>query len=305
MKIFVTGATGFLGSHLINDLIEHDHEVAVLLRHGSDTWRIRELLPRVKIIPGDLGSLETASNEIAAFGPEAVAHLAWRGVGNIDRNSPTQAQNIADCVNLAAKLIDLGISAFVGAGSQAEYGPYPRAITEDDLPHPTTLYGHAKLASYAMTSELCRQRGTRFAWLRIFSTYGPKDAPSWLVPSLIRTLSEGKRMALTACEQRWGFLHARDAASAFRLALTRRQASGLYNLGSSDAPPLQQTVSAIRDLVNPFAELGFGEVPYRPDQVMVLQADMRRLQSLGWKQEVEIHEGLSETVAWFNASKRH
>jgi nucleoside-diphosphate-sugar epimerase len=112
-------------------------------------------------------------------------------------------------------------------------------------------------------------------------------------------------MSLTACEQRWGFLHARDAASAFRLTLTRRDAGGLYNLGSFDAPPLEQTVSAIRDLVNPSAELGFGEIPYRPDQVMVLQADMHRLQSLGWKQEVDIHEGLSQTVAWFNARKRH
>ena len=155
-----------------------------------------------------------------------------------------------------------------------------------------------------MAGQLCGELGVRFAWLRIFSTYGPKDTPGWLIPSMIRTLRERRHMALTGCEQRWGFLHARDVAAAFRIVLTDPSASGVYNLGSPDAPPLRDTVTTLRDLVNPAAELGFGEIPYRPDQVMILQADIRRLSALGWRRRISLVEGLSETVAWHDASQQ-
>src|SRR5262249_35835453 len=152
------------------------------------------------------------------------------------------------------------------AGSQAEYGAYDRAIREDDEARPTTLYGKAKLAAGAMTEQLAIERGMRWAWLRVFSTYGPKDADAWLIPSMIKTLRAGKRMSLTACEQRWGFLHARDAAAGIRTVLENPATERIFNLGSATAPSLRETVTALRDMVRPDAELAFGDIPYRPDQ---------------------------------------
>jgi len=305
MRVFVTGASGFLGSFLVAELLEHGHQVAVLLRPGGDPWRISEQLSRLTTITGGFDDIETLLGPLTAFRPDAVAHLAWRGVGNADRNSPIQAYNIPDTLDLAALSMKAGATIFVGAGSHAEYGPYSRSIRESDVPGPTTLSGRAKLAAGAMAGQLCAEGVTRFAWLRIFSTYGPKDAPNWLIPSMMRTFREGKRMSLTQCEQRWGFLHARDAASAFRLAITRDDAEGVFNLGSYEAPPLRETVTALRDLVNPNADLGFGDIPYRPDQVMILQADISRLEALGWRPQIGLQEGLSETVTWYNAHQRN
>jgi nucleoside-diphosphate-sugar epimerase len=289
----------------VAELLEHGHQVAVLFRPGADPWRISEQLPRLTAIAGDLDHVETLRGPLTLFQPDAIAHLAWRGVGTADRNSPTQAHNISDTLDLAALSIEAGATIFVGAGSQAEYGPYSRSIRESDVPGPTTLYGRAKLAAGAMAGQLCAERRARFAWLRIFSTYGPKDAPNWLIPSMIRTLRGGKRMSLTKCEQRWGFLHARDAASAFRQALTHDDGEGVFNLGSPEAPVLRETVISLRDLVNPNAELGFGDIPYRPDQVMILQADISRLEALGWRPQIGLAQGLSETVTWYNAHQRN
>lgn len=302
MRVFVTGASGFLGSYLVADLLAQGHEVAVLLRPDSDRWRLGEAYDRLHVIPGALEHLEGLRGPLEAFAPEAVVHMAWRGVAGSDRNSPVQAANVADTVGLVELAAGAGAKIFVGAGSQAEYGPHDRAIREDDVPRPTTLYGMAKLAAGSMAMRLCQERGLRSAWLRIFSTYGPKDADYWLIPSMIRNLRSGQNMALTACEQRWGFLHARDAAAAFRLAITQAAASGIFNVGSPEAPPLRETVTRLRDLVDPGASLGFGELAYRPDQVMILAADVSRMLALGWKPEVSLDEGLRETVNWHDTT---
>jgi nucleoside-diphosphate-sugar epimerase len=304
MRIFVTGATGFLGSYLVADLLAGGHGVAVLVRPQSDTWRLRDLLPRLEVIGGSVADLSGLAPALRAFNPDAVAHLAWSGVAGADRNDPAQARNIVATVELAALAADAGVPVFVGAGSQAEYGRYDRAIVESDAAHPTTLYGMAKLAAGGMAGELAAQRGLRFAWLRVFSTYGPKDNPAWLIPSTVAKLRKERRMALTACEQRWGFLHAADAAAAFRAVIETPGAAGVFNLGSPDAPALRDMLMRLRDLVDPAAVLGFGEIPYRPDQVMHLQADVKRLAALGWAPQVDFAHGLRETVEWYVDNER-
>lgn len=301
MRIFVTGATGFLGSHVAEDLIGQRHDVAVLLRPGTRPWRLGAIRDRLTVIEGTLDDPSALGNGLRSFAPDAVVHMAWRGVGNSERNSKDQVRNIADTVEMVDLAADAGATIFVGAGSQAEYGPYDRAIAESDVPRPTTFYGIAKLASGLMAERRCAERKLRFAWLRIFSAYGPRDGESWLIPSLIRTLRAGGHMALTACEQRWGFLHARDAATAVRLVLESPAAQGIYNLGSPDAPQLRDTVRRLHELIGA-GELGLGEVPYRPDQVMVLAADMTRLEALGWRPMVGLDQGLRETLAWHAAA---
>jgi UDP-glucose 4-epimerase len=301
MRIFLTGASGFLGSYLVADLLAHGHEVAVLLRPASPHWRVAEMYDRLHVIVGTLEGLKGLRGPLEAFAPDAVVHMAWRGIAGAARNSPVQAANVSDTVTLVELAAEVGAKVFVGAGSHAEYGLYDRAIREDDIPRPTTLYGMAKLAAGSMAIRLCEERGIRGAWLRIFSTYGPKDADYWLIPSIIRNLQSGQHMPLTACEQRWGFLHARDAAAAFRMAVANAAGRGVFNVGSPDAPLLRQTVTRLRDLIDPDAVLGFGELAYRPDQVMVLAADVSRMLALGWKPEVRLDEGLRETVNWHDA----
>jgi nucleoside-diphosphate-sugar epimerase len=303
MRVLITGATGFLGSYLVADLVARGEEVLALVRPGSDLWRLAELRPRLRIIEGSLDDLARLRPILAQERPQAVVHLAWRGVDNLSRNEPMQARNVVAATELAALSAEIGVETFVGAGSHAEYGPYPRAIGEDDPPHPTTLYGMAKFAAGQMAARACSDR-VRFAWLRVFSTYGPKDAGSWLIPNTIATLRSGQPMALTECEQRWGFLHARDAAAAFCTVLLDRSARGYYNVGCPDAPRLRETVMTVRDLIDPGARLEFGKISYRPDQVMVLQADIRRLKALGWQPQVALDQGLRETVAWYDSLER-
>jgi nucleoside-diphosphate-sugar epimerase len=306
MRAFITGATGFLGSHLMELLVREGAAVAILLRPGGNPWRIRELLSRVEIIEGDLAAEKSWEADLARFTPDTVFHLGWHGVGNRHRNDEEQwERNVHGSVALARLAKRLGCRALVGLGSQAEYGPHEGAVSETAATAPTTLYGAAKLAAFHLCRVTLQASKVRFAWLRLFSCYGPKDNPEWLLPSLISALFQRKRPALTAGRQLWDYLYVTDAVRAMACVGACDRAEGAFNLGSGTAFPLRWIVETVRDMIDPFLPLGFDEVPYRPDQVMHLEADISRLRQLtGWKPQVALTDGLANTVRWLAATRR-
>lgn len=298
MKILVTGATGFIGSNLCAVLLEAGHEVGVLARN-AEHWRLAELKDRLTLLRGDLARPADWRPDLMAFRPDAVAHLAWAGVGGAERNDPRQIANIAWTSDLMTAAADAGATTFLGVGSQAEYGPKTGIIPADAETAPTTLYGEVKLATCRIGARLAEQLGMRFVWMRVFSTYGAGDHPRWMIPGLIGKLLHKERPPLTKGEQLWDFLHVRDAANAMRVALATPSARGVYNLGSGEAPPLRDTIEMVRNEIDPALPLGWGEVPYRPDQVMHLQADVGGLEKIGWRPAVRLRDGLAGCVAWY------
>ena len=304
-RFFLTGATGFLGSKILRHLLREGHSVAALVRPESNRWRISDCLDNTMLLDGRVEEIDSWRDALADFQPQCVIHAAWDGVGNTERDNPRQAENIVAITQLAVLSAELGISAFVGLGSQAEYGAANRLIDETVPTRPTTLYGMAKLAAGQMCEATCAQHGVRFAWIRIFSTYGPGDNEGWLFPYILSALRKGACPSLTTCEQRWDYLYGDDAASAIAGVALTAGAEGIFNLGSGQAPPLKETVEMLRDLAAPGAELGFGEVPFRKDQVMHLQADIARLtKATGWVPRWSLREGLAETVRDFDARNR-
>ncbi len=300
-RAFVTGASGFVGSHVVEQLLGAGAEVAILCRPDTNLWRLGELDRRVVHIQGDLANPGSYRDALREFGPEIVFHLAWHGVDNTLRNDLSQiSANLQATLQLVDAAAEAGALAWIGAGSQAEYGPHMGRIGEDALTRPTTLYGASKLSACHLAGRVAALRGLRFAWLRLFSIFGPKDNPGWMIPRMVRALARGERPALTLGEQRWDYLGVQDAAAAFLAVASSPNAEGIFNLGSGEAPRLRDTIEFIRDLIDPSLPLGFGEIPYRPDQVMVLQADIGRLQSeAGWSPRQSIRDGLRDTVDWY------
>ena len=238
MRLLLTGATGFLGSAVLRRLLaDGPHTVAVLIRPGSDCWRIADLLSRVTPIEGALDKLAQVAPAIVQFAPEAVAHLAWAGVNNSARNDLDQTNNLQCAVELLRLGHRAGAGHWIALGSQAEYGPHSGPIREDALTRPTTLYGVTKLCCCLLTERLCATLGLRFVWLRVFSSYGPGDHPDWMIPYLIRRLLQRQRPSLTAGAQQWDYLYLTDAAEAVCRTVLSPRAAGIYNLGSGEARP--------------------------------------------------------------------
>lgn len=302
MRCLVTGATGHIGSHLVRYLLEQHVEIAALVRPmTSNLWRIENILHRLYIIEGDLSDMDRSSAAIREFAPEVVFHLGWHGVSSRYRNDSAQiTQNLYGSLKLLELAHENGCQKWIGLGSQAEYGPSNRVLTEDLPTHPVTIYGVAKLCIGLLSQKLCEAYRAGFAWLRFTAAYGPMDDPSHMIPELILKLLRSEKPCLTPGEQRWDYLYVEDAVEAiWRVAITP-EAQGIFNLGSGEAHSIRSIAERIRDLIDPSLPLGFGEVPYRPDQVMHLQADISRLKDVtGWSPRISLDEGLRRTVAWF------
>ncbi len=301
MRVLVTGATGFLGSHVTRALVARGADVTVLVRRGSDPWRVADVLPRLELVSADLAEAEASARALQDAAAEVVCDLAWHGVGNRFHQDPSQVSaNLKAHLDLLATAARAGCRRWIGLGTQAEYGPQSARIDERCPPAPTTLYGAVKLSVGLLGGQLAAQAGMEFVWLRLFASYGPMDEPGWLIPSVTLRLLRRERPDLTAGTQKWDYLFVEDAAGAVVEAATAPTLDGVFNLGSGRGVAVRDIVEVIRDLIDPALPLGFGAIPYGPHQIMHLEADITRLcQATRWRPTTSLADGLARTVEWY------
>jgi nucleoside-diphosphate-sugar epimerase len=295
--IVLTGATGFIGSAVFAELNRRKIRVLVLLRPESDRSRLPQLAPENVFIFSKLNEPELVK-KLRAEQPAIFVHCAWRGVGGQERNAGFQ---LAENIPLTLASVELakacGCTQWVGLGSQAEYGNANRILDEMSPTQPTTLYGKAKFTAGNESLALCAQKNLAGAWLRVFSTYGPGDHSHWMIPHVIREFLSGRAPQVTKCEQLWDYLFVADAARAI-VSVADGKTSGIFNLGSGEARPLKKIIETIRAELKTQVQPAYGAIPYRPDQVMHLQADIAKLRAAtGWSPQVSLESGIRETVA--------
>ena len=294
--IILTGASGFVGAAVLKQVLKDGNLPLVLQRPSSNPFRLKDLEGYPTFVYQSLTD-EQLIEKIKDYQPQILINLAWRGVAGKDRNELHQIQNNLPLTLQSVELAkSVGCSQWIGIGSQAEYGNPNRQVDEQFPTYPTTLYGKAKLAACWAALGLCQAYDIQGSWIRLFDPYGPGDDSYWLIPYLIREIASGNSPKLTKCEQLWDYLYVEDAAKAI-LSVAYTQATGIFNLGSGVAIPLKEVVETLKNFVNPTIQPEYGAVPYRPDQVMHLQADITRIKTLtGWEPKITIEQGLLETV---------
>lgn len=291
MKIIVTGATGFLGSWVCRILQIH-HSVTALVRDESMGWRLSGI-PGIRIIEA---RIEDWHYEINSLGPDAYISMDWWGVEGRYRNDSRQICNVERTFKLLEKLDPIPL--VIGTGSQAELGAVTELISESQQDAPTTDYGRAKVEARNLFAQYSATTNSRFAWARVFSTYGPLDSNNWLIPSTMQALSDGVEMPLTLGEQEWSFLHANDLGEAFRVIIEKSELSGVINVGNPETVKLREVTKLIAELVGSPEMLKFGAIPYRENQVMRLAPICESLTKVGWRPVVSLQNGLKNLCQW-------
>ena len=298
--VVVTGATGFIGSHLLRTLLDLDYNVVAIVRENSKScYRLPKNVNNLEIIFGDLANIDDLIYKFQHIKADVFYHLAWSGVGNAVRNDTGQLRDIDITVNMMnlAKAIDC--VRWIGTGSQAEYGVLNRPIREEDIYFPTTLYGTTKLSACMLSQLLGKQLGMSPIWARIFSIYGPSDNRGWMLTELICSLLQGKVPKLTEGDQLWDYLYVDDAVDALIALASNTVPQGIYNIGSGKSQPIRSIVELVRDKIDTSLKLTFGDVPYRNDQIMHLEADISKImQYTGWSPKVSMQEGIDSTISY-------
>lgn len=304
-KVIITGPTGAVGVSLIQELIAHNIAVTAVCRPASKRLGSipRHLL--VEIVECGVDQLLTLQDRLP-HDYDAFYHFAWDGTyGDSRQDLYLQARNILytlDAVHLAHAL---GCSVFVGAGSQSEFG-HVEGVLHPNMPcAPDNGYGIAKLDAGRMSRLECRKLGIRHEWCRIVSLYGPFDGQYTMVMSGIYKMLKGERPQYTKGDQVWDYIYSKDAARAFRLVAEKGKDGSIYCFGTGKTRLLRDYILAIRDAVNPELEVGLGELPYYPNQVMHLEADISNLTAdTGFVPAYTFEEGIRETVAWAREQRR-
>ena len=294
-RILVTGASGFVGAAVADLAAREGHDVTLLVRN-PDAPRVVALGRSCAIAVAVLADRAAVRDAIQAR-PDIVIHSAWEGVGGPDRAGDVQLDNIRTTVALLDEAIAAGVRRFIGIGSQAEYGRHDRRIDEDAATMPFLLYGAAKLSAFHLTRQRAAEAGIGFAWLRLFSPYGPGDNANWLIPSVAAQIMAGRTPRTSAGTQKWDYLHIDDTARGILAAALSDNAQGVFNLSSGRAVTVRSIVERIRDIAHPGLPLTFGDIPFGPNQIMHLEGDNSRLTAAtGWTPGIKIEDGLVTVV---------
>jgi len=297
MNVVLTGATGFIGSHVARRLVVAGHRVMAVVRPASDLWRIRDLLPSLTLLEGDLSVPSALRGPLASAQPDLLIHLAWSG----QMLTPVAGNMVAlgSSLEFLRLLPETGCRRIMVAGTCFEYAPSRDELTEESPAKPHDLYGAAKHALFLAGSHFARLAKVELIWPRIFYVYGPYEDPRRLVSSVIVALLKGEPAPTTRGEQVRDYLHVEDVADALR-AIAESGVSGAVNVASGTDVTVAQVATQIGRLTGRPDLLRLGALPYREDEPMVIRAGTRRLrEDIGWKPRFDLAGGLADTIGWW------
>lgn len=304
--VLVTGATGFLGTHLALALAAAGARVHALRRGRGET---RLPCPEIVWHQGDMTDAASLAAAVRASRPEAVFHLAAYGTAYDQQDeAEALAVNVLGSHHLFNALA--GTEArLVVAGSSAEYGRARGRLREGRACQPTWIYGATKNAAVVLLSTLGRQHGREVVTLRPFGPYGPADNPARVIPHVLTALLAGGDVPLTAGEQVRDFVHVDDCVDAFLAAATLplSETGRIYNIGSGEGVRIRDLALTLARAVGHGAEerLRFGAQPYREGEVWEAVGDITAAAAdLGYRPRVSLEEGLARTLAWYRERAR-
>jgi UDP-glucose 4-epimerase len=277
VKVLVTGGAGFIGRHLVADLVEDGHEVAVLdnLQRGE-----RETVERVaaQFVMGDVR--DRAAVVYAAHDVQVIYHLAAQSnvlgaVSDIDYSFTT---NVVGTFNVLTVARDLGVERVVFTSSREVYGEVDRLpITEDDALNPKNAYGASKVAGELYSRTFGATYNLDVSILRLSNVYGPGDADR-VIPIWLERARQGLNLELYGGDQILDFVPVSVVIRALRRAAATSLQQQPVNVGSGTSITLRELARHIQELFGVAVNLCV--LPARSAEVTRFVADVSRMRTI-------------------------
>ncbi|MBX9628396.1 MAG: NAD-dependent 4,6-dehydratase LegB [Gemmataceae bacterium] len=314
-KILVTGADGFIGSHLTEELVRRGHDVrAFVLYNSFNSWgwlddSPAEVRGKLDVFAGDVRDPHCVREAMA--GCDVVFHLAALIAIPYSYRAPQHVAdvNVTGTLNVLQAARQLGVGRVVHTSTSEVYGTARFVpITEEHPLQPQSPYAATKVAADALALSFHKSFGTPVTVCRPFNTYGPRQSARAVIPSVVIQVASGKRaIKLGATHPTRDFNYVADTVRGFlAVAAADRAVGEVVNVGSNFEVSVGETVGLIAELMGVPVEVRTEEARLRPaaSEVERLWASNARARELaGWAPEYAgrdgFRRGLAETVAWF------
>jgi NAD dependent epimerase/dehydratase len=307
VRVCVTGGEGFIGSHLVERLVQEGASVKVLALYnpfGRYGWLDPSVHTEVELLPGDVRDPERTFQ--AVNGTEVVFHLAALGGIPYSYVAPTSYVqiNIEGTVNVAEAARRAGVRRMVHTSTSETYGTARFVpITEDHPMQPQSPYSASKIGADNMALSYHHAFDLPLAIIRPFNVYGPRQSTRAVIPTILTQLHKGAtKLELGATSPTRDFTFVTDTVAGF-LAVARcdRAVGNVVNIGSGQEISIGDLVKLLVEVTGSDAEIVTDEARLRPEgsEVERLLADSSRAREwTGWSPQVSLREGLTRTSEW-------
>jgi len=288
-RILVTGATGFIGKHLVDELRDRGSLTYI----ATSPHTAFHCSPHT--LPFDVRDAEAVHNAVDRADPDVVFHLAAAGVTNpaID---PLEALgvNAGGTINLLEALRARNVQRIVLVGTSHEYGGQQTTERLD----PYSAYAASKVAAWAYGRMYWRAYGLPTVTVRPFQVYGPGQSERALIPSAISAALSGEDFSMTTGEQELDFVYVEDVVAGMVAAAEAPGVDGKsLDIGTGAGHPVRSVVEQIWQLTDAAGDVLPGTLPSRPGEPARLVADAERTAQLtGWRAHMSLREGLCRTI---------
>lgn len=295
MRIFITGATGYLGYHFAKQALKQGHEILCLRRHSSKSLFDADIENRVLWVTKD----DNLQKNVFSFQPDILFHAAWGGVRGSGRDD-REIQN--ENVVMSRELFSLyPYKQIISIGSQAEYGYYSDSISEDHPLNPTMEYAKAKVQCCNEMKTYCEENNIEWQWIRIFTVFGQKQTGGLIKLAIEKCLNGEKSFDTTPGEQKYSYLYAEDFGNAICNMLGSKDKSGIYNLSQPKCNKSNKEIlEAVKTLTKSDIHINFGAIPYPEGQVMLMDGNVDKYEkAFGKVPYTDFKTALSNTINSF------
>jgi GDP-mannose 4,6-dehydratase len=303
-KILVTGTTGFIGSHIVPELLNRDYDVYALERYVTGRYVVGQMRS-VKTLFGDLTDSSRIKKIIREVQPSYVIHLAALSAVAYSYEHPQEnvETNLIGTINLAEACLQEvpNFKQFLFASTSETYGNGPTPKTETTPQNPNSPYAVSKLACEKYLLYMREAFNFPATILHNFNTYGRKDNTHFVVERTIVQMLQGKVVRLGDPAPIRDFLYVSDHVNSYLTCLGNEKAMGeVFNFCTGRGVSVKELVDIISDIIGFKNGVVWGTIPSRPLDIHVLVGDYSKAKKiLGWTPKYTLEEGLKLSIDYW------
>lgn len=296
-NVIVTGANGFIGKTLVNALLEKGYHVVALDIRFDDVLEDDERVTCVSVMNKEVATL---ADEIPHQEYRCFFHLAWAGTSGPARaDYAVQLNNVKLACDYIKLCGEIGCKRVVYASSINEMETYEYLQSDDIEPAGGYIYGTGKLAAHLMGETVAKINGIEFIPVIITNIYGVGEKSARMIYTSINKLVHKEHCSFTAGYQTYDFIYITDAINSIIAVAEKGKAFNRYYIGSGEPKPLREFLLEMRDIVDPEAELGLGDIPFKGVDISYDQFDLKKVElDTGYRNEVPFAEGIRMTAEY-------